>query len=199
MVLYQLKLRSNCGLTNKRSDLVKTRAQVLNAKLFFPLAVFGDIQVCVWIASKHGCSIFSSHCQCFQHILHARLGSGKTCAQSIYISSQRNIPHVYICNRRSPSVSSRMSAPAPEDLPAYHPECLHLHQKTSQRNIPHVCICTRRSPSVSSRMSASATEDLPAYHPACLHLQPKISQRIIPHVCICKRNISLQERRATQR
>ena len=150
------------------------------------------------------------------------------CTQSIYnlhvlvqvhfcqANSCAIIPHACICKRRSPSVSSRMSASAREDLPAYHsaclhlqkkisqriiprsasarenlpayhPACLHLQERISQRIIPHVCICKRRPLSVSSRMPASAKEDLPAYHPACLHLQDKISQRIIPRVCICKR------------
>ena len=83
--------------------------------------------------------------------------------------SQRNIPHLCKCKRRSPSVSSRMSASSREDLPVYHPASLQVQEKISQRIIPHAC--KRRSPSVSSRMSAGAREDLRAYHPTCLQVQ----------------------------
>ena len=107
------------------------------------------------------------------------------CAQSIYMCCCRCTDAKQIS-----WLSSRMSASAREDLSAYHPACLHLHEKISQRIIPHVCICTRRSLSVSSRMSGSAkkiSQRILMYPPACVHLHEKISQRIIPHVCISKR------------
>ena len=50
-----------------------------------PLTVLRDIQVCCWIISKLACSIFSSECQCFQHILQARLTTNKACIHSIYM------------------------------------------------------------------------------------------------------------------
>ena len=50
-----------------------------------PLTVLRDIQVCCWIISKLVCLIFSSGCQCFQHILHTRFGTNKACVQSIYM------------------------------------------------------------------------------------------------------------------
>ena len=91
----------------------------------------------MWMDHFQACLLdsFKSHCQCFQHILHARLGTGKTCVQSIYMcwcrgtsAKQISAPQCFFiwltidsplvsCKRRSPSVTSRMSASAREPCP----------------------------------------------------------------------------------
>ena len=119
----------------------------------WPLTVFGDIQGFVWITSKHVCWIFSCHCQCFQHILHTKFGTGKTCTQNVYMRCCKRASAQKILVRYHP----RMSASAREDLPAYQPACLHLQEKTSQ---PIIRACLHLQKKISQRIIR-----------ACMHLQ----------------------------
>ena len=99
-------------INQQRSDLVKTRDQVFNAKCCLHAHSHSRSLVISKYVSGSLPSMLARFCQRFQQILHARLGTGKTCAQSICMCC---------CGCTS---AKQISAPQC----SLHPACLHLQE-----------------------------------------------------------------------